>query len=130
MHSVSVAGVVHRDDGRVLCLRRRDTGSWQIPGGVLVGRRRAGVSVPVTDRLAPSTAEAVETAWLTVDKVRERSVPAFAIRVVDALRTPRADVAGPGAVAVHEVAVRAQDGERLLAPRVRLDARSTVPGPE
>jgi ADP-ribose pyrophosphatase YjhB (NUDIX family) len=35
VHSVSVAGVVRRDDGRVLCIRRRDDGSWQIPGGVL-----------------------------------------------------------------------------------------------
>ncbi|CAI7976405.1 8-oxo-dGTP diphosphatase [Frankia sp. Hr75.2] len=35
MHSVSVAGVTRRDDGRVLCIQRRDTGAWQIPGGVL-----------------------------------------------------------------------------------------------
>ncbi|MCK9929542.1 NUDIX hydrolase [Frankia sp. Mgl5] len=35
MHSVSVAAVTRRDDGRVLCIQRRDTGAWQIPGGVL-----------------------------------------------------------------------------------------------
>lgn len=34
-HSVSVAGVVVRDDGRVLAVKRRDNGAWQPPGGVL-----------------------------------------------------------------------------------------------
>ncbi|MEX5631355.1 NUDIX domain-containing protein [Parafrankia sp. FMc2] len=32
---MSVAGVVRSDDGLVLCIRRRDNGAWQIPGGVL-----------------------------------------------------------------------------------------------
>jgi 8-oxo-dGTP diphosphatase len=35
MHSVSVAGVVVRDDGRVLAVRRRDNHHWEPPGGVL-----------------------------------------------------------------------------------------------
>lgn len=35
MHSVSVAGVVVRDDGRVLAVRRRDNQHWEPPGGVL-----------------------------------------------------------------------------------------------
>jgi 8-oxo-dGTP diphosphatase len=34
-HSVSVAAVVMNDDGRVLVVQRRDTGKWEIPGGVL-----------------------------------------------------------------------------------------------
>jgi hypothetical protein len=34
-HSVSVAGVVVDDRGRVLVVRRRDTGAWEAPGGVL-----------------------------------------------------------------------------------------------
>ena len=34
-HSVSVAGVVVRDDGRVLVIQRRDNGRWEPPGGVL-----------------------------------------------------------------------------------------------
>ncbi len=34
-HSVSVAAAVVRDDGRVLCIRRRDNGHWEPPGGVL-----------------------------------------------------------------------------------------------
>ncbi len=34
-HSVSVAGAIVRDDGRVLLVRRRDNGHWEPPGGVL-----------------------------------------------------------------------------------------------
>lgn len=34
-HSVSVAGIVVRDDGRVLVIRRDDNGHWEAPGGVL-----------------------------------------------------------------------------------------------
>ncbi|MEV7613273.1 NUDIX domain-containing protein [Streptomyces sp. NPDC089799] len=35
LHSVSVAGIVVRDDGRVLVIRRADNGTWEPPGGVL-----------------------------------------------------------------------------------------------
>uniref|UniRef100_A0AAU2VUW1 NUDIX domain-containing protein n=1 Tax=Streptomyces sp. NBC_00008 TaxID=2903610 RepID=A0AAU2VUW1_9ACTN len=35
LHSVSVAGVVVREDGRVLVIRRADNGAWEAPGGVL-----------------------------------------------------------------------------------------------
>jgi 8-oxo-dGTP diphosphatase len=34
-HSVSVAGIVVRDDGRILAARRRDNQHWEPPGGVL-----------------------------------------------------------------------------------------------
>jgi 8-oxo-dGTP diphosphatase len=34
-HSVSVAGIVVRDDDRVLVIRRDDNGRWEAPGGVL-----------------------------------------------------------------------------------------------
>ena len=34
-HSVSVAGVVVRDDGRILVIQRRDNQQWEPPGGVL-----------------------------------------------------------------------------------------------
>ncbi len=34
-HHVSVAGVVFDDERHVLLIRRRDTGAWEIPGGVL-----------------------------------------------------------------------------------------------
>jgi 8-oxo-dGTP diphosphatase len=34
-HSVSVAAVIPGEGGRCLLLKRRDTGAWQLPGGVL-----------------------------------------------------------------------------------------------
>lgn len=39
-HSVSVVGVVTRDDGRVLVIRRKDNGTYQAPGGVLEHEER------------------------------------------------------------------------------------------
>jgi 8-oxo-dGTP diphosphatase len=35
IHSVSVAGVVVDEAGRVLVVRRRDNGHWEAPGGIL-----------------------------------------------------------------------------------------------
>ncbi|WP_204367152.1 NUDIX hydrolase [Nocardiopsis salina] len=35
LHSVSVAGAVIREDGRLLAIRRADNGKWELPGGVL-----------------------------------------------------------------------------------------------
>ncbi|WP_354641080.1 NUDIX domain-containing protein [Kitasatospora camelliae] len=35
LHSVSVAGVVVREDGDVLVIRRADNSTWEPPGGVL-----------------------------------------------------------------------------------------------
>ncbi|MFC9531136.1 NUDIX hydrolase [Streptomyces sp. NPDC056975] len=35
LHSVSAAGVVMREDGRVLTIQRADNGTWEPPGGVL-----------------------------------------------------------------------------------------------
>ncbi|MCV6988718.1 NUDIX hydrolase [Mycobacterium timonense] len=34
-HSVSVAGIVIKTDGRVLVIKRADNGQWEPPGGVL-----------------------------------------------------------------------------------------------
>src|SRR5690349_1759089 len=134
-HFVSVAGVVVRDDGRVLVVQRRDNGRWEAPGGVLElgetleeGVRRevaeeTGVEVAV-DRLTGvyknmtrgavalvfrcrpiggtpiETDEAQDVCWLTPDEVRERTAPAFAVRVLDALD--------------DRVASRAHDGVRLI----------------
>lgn len=35
LHSVSVAGAVVREDGRILAIRRADNGAWEPPGGIL-----------------------------------------------------------------------------------------------
>jgi 8-oxo-dGTP pyrophosphatase MutT (NUDIX family) len=34
-HSVSVAGIVVNDEGKILVIRRRDNGHWEPPGGIL-----------------------------------------------------------------------------------------------
>lgn len=34
-HSVSVAAVITDSAGRILVVQRRDTGTWEIPGGIL-----------------------------------------------------------------------------------------------
>ena len=39
-HSVSVAGVVVREDGKILVIRRRDNGHYQAPGGILEQHER------------------------------------------------------------------------------------------
>ncbi|MEU8464733.1 NUDIX domain-containing protein [Streptomyces sp. NPDC029003] len=61
LHSVSVAGAVVREDGRLLAIRRADNGTWELPGGVLelteppeAGVRRevleeTGIEVEVND---------------------------------------------------------------------------------
>jgi 8-oxo-dGTP diphosphatase len=118
-HSVSIAGVVIRPDGRVLALRRRDNLHWEPPGGVLElgetfehGVRRevfeeTGITVrverltgvyknmsrgivalvfrctPAGGRLT-TTSEALSVCWLSLDEIRRRMSPAYAVRVIDA----------------------------------------------
>ncbi|MGW0854779.1 NUDIX hydrolase [Streptomyces sp. NPDC002690] len=45
LHSVSVAGVVVREDGRLLAIRRADNGTWELPGGVLELNETPGAGV-------------------------------------------------------------------------------------
>jgi 8-oxo-dGTP pyrophosphatase MutT (NUDIX family) len=134
---VSVAGIVVRDDGRVLAVQRRDNARWEPPGGVLergetfaAGVRRevaeeTGIDVRV-DRLSGAylnqprdivalvfrcthtsgtpmtTDEAQRVEWLAPADVERLMVPAFAVRVRDAL--------GTGAT------FRAHDGFRVVDP--------------
>ncbi|ABW10485.1 NUDIX hydrolase [Parafrankia sp. EAN1pec] len=123
MHSVSVTAVTRRDDGRVLCIQRRDTGAWQIPGGVLErgetfedGLRREVREETGALVISSQTDESVAVDWLTVDEVVRRSVPAFAVRVTDAL-------AGQ-----PEPFLRHHDGVRVLdvagSPGVAVDSVS------
>ena len=72
-HSVSVAGIVVRADGRILAIQRRDTGQWQPPGGILQldetfedGVRRevaeeTGVAVEVERLTVPTRTSAAES---------------------------------------------------------------------
>ncbi|WP_261575168.1 NUDIX hydrolase [Frankia gtarii] len=139
MHSVSVAGVTLRENGSILCIRRRDTGAWQVPGGVLERGEtiHAGLCREVVEEtgavvrpgrmtgvylnlplgvvamvflcdfaggsIATVTEEATQVRWLSPDDVQARFVPAFAVRVSDAL-------AGRS-----EPFVRAHDGVSVVA---------------
>src|SRR4051794_30406302 len=136
IHSVSVAGVVVDEAGRVLVIQRRDNGRWEAPGGILereetfeqgVAREVAeetGVGVEV-DRLtgvyknmtrgivalvyrcrpltgtAHPTSESVAVDWISADEVAARMSPAYAVRILDALRDAPAS--------------RAHDGVELVA---------------
>lgn len=119
-HSVSVAGIVVNDEGKVLVIRRRDNGHWEPPGGILEinetfedGVRRevheeTGVWVTVERltgvyknmvhgivalvfRCTPesgqiaTTDESREVRWMTPDEAIEVMVPAYAVRVEDAV---------------------------------------------
>jgi 8-oxo-dGTP diphosphatase len=131
IHSVSVAGVVVDEAGRVLVIQRRDNGRWEPPGSILerdetfeegVVREVAeetGVTVEV-ERLtgvyknmtrgivalvyrchptagAPyPTTESVAIEWIAPGDVAERMIPAYAIRVLDALAPSPASRAHDG----------------------------------
>nr|WP_230205200.1 NUDIX domain-containing protein [Parafrankia elaeagni] len=136
--------MAQRDDNHVLCIRRRDNGAWQIPGGVLEQgetlhealirevREETGIAVEpvrltgiylnlpravvalvflcrVADaeaRPATETEEATAVEWLPVDEIVRRSVPAFGVRVTDAL-------AGE-----QEPVLRHHDGVHLVTSRL------------
>ncbi|MFF3426404.1 NUDIX domain-containing protein [Streptomyces sp. NPDC002602] len=63
LHSVSVAGIVIRDDGRVLVIRRADNGAWEPPGGILERDERPEEGV--VREVAEETGIAVEVERLT-----------------------------------------------------------------
>ncbi|MFD9270196.1 NUDIX domain-containing protein [Streptomyces goshikiensis] len=63
LHSVSVAGIVVRDDGRVLVIRRADNGTWEPPGGILERHERPEEGV--LREVAEETGIAVEVERLT-----------------------------------------------------------------
>jgi 8-oxo-dGTP diphosphatase len=134
-YSLSVAGVVVNSEGRVLVVRRRDTGRWEPPGGVLEPdetieqgvvreileetgvvvsvERLTGVYQNVPRRIVAlvfrcspidgsprATEESAESCWAEPGEIENLMVPAYAVRVTDALGS--------------HAAVRAHDGERLL----------------
>jgi 8-oxo-dGTP pyrophosphatase MutT (NUDIX family) len=77
--SVSVAGAVQREDGRVLAIKRRDNGHWEPPGGVLDPGEslREGLVREVLEE----TGYRVKTETLTgVYQNMERDIMAFVFR--------------------------------------------------
>ena len=78
-HSVSVAAVVTDGAGRVLVIRRRDTGEWQIPGGVL--ELEESIPAGVRREVEEETGLVVEVGRLTgVYKNLSRGVVALVFR--------------------------------------------------
>lgn len=63
LHSVSVAGIVIREDGRILVIRRADNGAWEPPGGILERDERPEEGV--LREVAEETGIAVEVEQLT-----------------------------------------------------------------
>ncbi|SCK49300.1 ADP-ribose pyrophosphatase YjhB, NUDIX family [Streptomyces sp. SceaMP-e96] len=138
LHSVSVAGVVVREDGRVLVIKRADNGAWEAPGGVLEldERPQDGACREVLEE----TGIKVETERLTgVYKNMKRGVVALVFRCrpvggeehtseesVDVGWFTREEVENHmveayavrvlDAIDADEPQVRAHDGLRLLVP--------------
>ncbi|MHC8504079.1 NUDIX hydrolase [Pseudonocardia bannensis] len=78
-HSVSVAGVVVDDNGRVLVIKRRDNGHWEPPGGVL--ELSESFEAGVRREIAEETGISVEVERLTgVYKNMTRGVVALVFR--------------------------------------------------
>ncbi|MFB6860485.1 NUDIX domain-containing protein [Streptomyces virginiae] len=63
LHSVSVAGIVVREDGRVLVIQRADNGAWEPPGGILERNERPEEGV--RREVAEETGVTVEVERLT-----------------------------------------------------------------
>lgn len=88
-HSVSVAGIVVRDDGRILAIQRRDNKHWEPPGGVLELEEtfEAGVRREVREE----TGVDVEVERLTgVYKNLSRGIVAFVFRCHPLATPPQA----------------------------------------
>jgi len=88
-HSVSVAGIVVNDAGRVLVIRRRDNGHWEPPGGVL--ELDESVEDGVRREVEEETGIPVHVERLTgVYKNMQRGVVALVFRCHPLAQRPRA----------------------------------------
>lgn len=78
-HSVSVAGIVVDTDERVLAIKRRDNGRWEMPGGVL--ELGEGIEAGVRREVLEETGITVEVERLTgVYKNLPRAIVAMVFR--------------------------------------------------
>ncbi|MFI2609944.1 NUDIX domain-containing protein [Kitasatospora sp. NPDC018619] len=79
LHAVSVAGVVVREDGRVLAIRRADNGTWEPSGGAL--ERDEALEDGVSREVWEETGVEVEVERLTgVYKNVSRGIVALVFR--------------------------------------------------
>ena len=124
IHSVSVAGVVVDDAGRVLVARRRDNGHWEAPGGIL--ERDETFEDGVIREVAEETGLTVEVERLTgVYKNMSRGIVALVYRC-----HPVAGIAAPTTESVAVDWLTPEQVVERMAPAyaVRvLDALATEP---
>jgi 8-oxo-dGTP diphosphatase len=87
IHSVSVAGVVVDEAGRVLVIRRRDNGQWEPPGGIL--ERTETFEEGVAREVREETGLDVQVEQLTgAYKNMARGIVALVYRCRPLTRTP------------------------------------------
>lgn len=138
-HSVSVAGAVIDDQGRMLAIRRRDNGHWEPPGGVL--ELNETIEAGVVREVLEETGLTVRPERLTgVYKNMERGIVALVFRcaVVEGSQTNSAEAAQLAwltpdevrelmdeayavrlldALSTHGPSVRSHDGVRLVSAK-------------
>jgi 8-oxo-dGTP diphosphatase len=107
LHSVSVAGVVVDDAGRVLVIQRRDNGQWEAPGGIL--ERGETFEEGVIREVAEETAMTVRVERLTgVYKNMTRGIVAlvYRCRAAAGIAVPTAESVAIAWITPEQVAER------------------------
>ncbi len=110
LHSVSVAGVTVDGRGRILIIRRRDNGEWQIPGGIL----ELGESIEdgVRREIREETGVTVEVGRLTgIYKNMRRAVVALVFRC-----SPESGDAQPTAEASEVCWITREQAAEMMTP--------------
>jgi ADP-ribose pyrophosphatase YjhB (NUDIX family) len=138
-HSVSVAGAIVNNDGRVLAIRRRDNGHWEPPGGVL--ELDETIEHGLIREVREETGLTVKPERLTgVYKNMERGIVALVFRcsIASGTVSPTAEVQESAWLTPDEIkghmdeayAIRLLDAlEQSRAPAIRTHNGVTLTGP-
>jgi 8-oxo-dGTP diphosphatase len=135
IHSVSVAGVVVDEAGRVLVIQRRDNGHWEPPGGIL--ERHETFEEGVAREVLEETGVEVEVERLTgVYKNMARGIVAlvYRCRPVTAAAAPTAEAVAVRWIPVDQVsnlmdaayAIRIHDALRMGPASRAHDGRTLI----
>jgi 8-oxo-dGTP diphosphatase len=127
-HSVSVAGVVIDENGRILVIQRRDNGHWEPPGGVL--ERDEPIVEGLLREVREETGLVVEPMALSgVYKNMRLGVVAlvFRCRLVGGTLTENSEVTGFRWVAESEVSAMMPEAFAIrILDAYRKDARPSI----